>query len=371
MVGWPLVGQTEPVPPGGDQGIFAQATGEAAIINGDVPSARLEAIARAKWAAIEQAVGVQVKSQSLVQNAMLVDEAIQAKTGGVVKGFQVLGEGQRGDTYGATISAFVIPEAAEAAMGMLAKNTALTIFFPVQMPDGSVRESNPLAERLNNDLAMQGYEVIDIASQPHKLNAYELEQAMRSGNDVVIRSLFNAFLANNTVVGKVTFTRTGQAGGDIGYGIAMPFELVTARVTWRVMSKRSDGQSQIVASGSFDAQGRGPTAEDAAYKALNTLSEKLAPQLVSAVSNHFKGSTKKVKVTVANVPDVNSSLALKQTLQQIAWVLSVQNEGIGTYWVEYPENTVYLAAALGNKQGFKVNSFSDTSISATFTGFGF
>jgi len=73
LVGWPLVGQTEPVPPGGDQGIFAQATGEAAIINGDVPSARLEAIARAKWAAIEQAVGVQVKSQSLVQNAMLGD----------------------------------------------------------------------------------------------------------------------------------------------------------------------------------------------------------------------------------------------------------------------------------------------------------
>jgi len=37
-----------------------QAEGEAAIVNHDVPSAKLEAIARAKWSAIEQTVGVEV-----------------------------------------------------------------------------------------------------------------------------------------------------------------------------------------------------------------------------------------------------------------------------------------------------------------------
>ena len=36
--------------------------GEAAIVNKDIPSARLESIARAKWSAIEQVVGVNVKA---------------------------------------------------------------------------------------------------------------------------------------------------------------------------------------------------------------------------------------------------------------------------------------------------------------------
>lgn len=49
------------------------AEGEAVIVNNDVPSAKAEAIARAKWNAIEQAVGVEVKAQSVVQNMTLVD----------------------------------------------------------------------------------------------------------------------------------------------------------------------------------------------------------------------------------------------------------------------------------------------------------
>ncbi|MEN6621303.1 MAG: hypothetical protein ABFD50_07130, partial [Smithella sp.] len=35
---------------------------EAALINNDIPSAKLEAIARAKWSAIEQVVGTEIKA---------------------------------------------------------------------------------------------------------------------------------------------------------------------------------------------------------------------------------------------------------------------------------------------------------------------
>ena len=52
------------------------AEGEAVIVNNDVPSSKTEAIARAKWSAIEQSVGVEVKAQTVVQNFAVVDDAI-------------------------------------------------------------------------------------------------------------------------------------------------------------------------------------------------------------------------------------------------------------------------------------------------------
>ncbi|MCX7635025.1 MAG: hypothetical protein N2Z74_04690, partial [Syntrophales bacterium] len=48
------------------------AEGEAIINNNDLPSARLEAVARAKWQAIEKTVGVDVQAGSLVSNFTLV-----------------------------------------------------------------------------------------------------------------------------------------------------------------------------------------------------------------------------------------------------------------------------------------------------------
>jgi len=46
--------------------------GEAVIIQNDIPSAKAEAIARAKWSAIEQTVGVKVKAESIVQNMAFI-----------------------------------------------------------------------------------------------------------------------------------------------------------------------------------------------------------------------------------------------------------------------------------------------------------
>src|SRR5271157_2345035 len=71
--------------------------GEAAIINNDLPSAKAEAIARAKWAAIEQTVGTEVKAQSFVQNFTLVEDVIKTQVGGVVKSYKVLDETSKED----------------------------------------------------------------------------------------------------------------------------------------------------------------------------------------------------------------------------------------------------------------------------------
>ena len=77
-------------PPAYSQEKCVNAEAEAAIVNNDIPSAKLEAIARAKWSAIEQVVGTEIKAQSFVQNFTLVEDVIKTKAGGVVKSYKVI-----------------------------------------------------------------------------------------------------------------------------------------------------------------------------------------------------------------------------------------------------------------------------------------
>ncbi|MEK7333034.1 MAG: hypothetical protein AAB017_06620, partial [Nitrospirota bacterium] len=66
------------------------AEGEAVIVNNDVPSSKTEAIARAKWSAIEQSVWVEVKAQTVVQNFAVVDDAISKNIRGLVTGYKLI-----------------------------------------------------------------------------------------------------------------------------------------------------------------------------------------------------------------------------------------------------------------------------------------
>lgn len=111
--------------------ITVTAIGEADIINGDKPSAKLQAVARAKWAAMEEASGVRVKSDTIVQNAVLVDEAIKNEVTGVIQNYEVTGEEEDGQTYRVMISANIVPEKAKDAVGIIAKNTSISVMIPV------------------------------------------------------------------------------------------------------------------------------------------------------------------------------------------------------------------------------------------------
>ena len=92
------------------------AEAEAAIFNNDIPSARHEAIARAKWSAIEQVAGTEIKAQSFVQNFTLVEDVIKTKTGGVVKRYTVLDQINSPDSVKIKIHACAEPSGAEEAV---------------------------------------------------------------------------------------------------------------------------------------------------------------------------------------------------------------------------------------------------------------
>lgn len=183
------------------------AEGEAIIINNDIPSAKAEAIARAKWAAVEQVVGVEVKARSVVQNMALVDDAVSKNIKGFVTGYKLLQQENRKDTIWVKINACIEPIKAKDAISSLALNNSVAVFIPAKKP-GSIKdeyeETNILSENLIGRLTEQGYTVVDVAPT-HTLEAKEVENAIKSGNFLTLRSLVYKFLSNILLIGKIDY----------------------------------------------------------------------------------------------------------------------------------------------------------------------
>lgn len=338
------------------------AEGEAAIVNSDVPSARMESIARAKWAAIEQVVGVDVKAGSFVQNFMLVDDVIKTQVGGVVRSHKVLNEENRGDTLIVKINACIEPGKAQQAVSSLALNNAIAVFIPARKLSRELEETNIVSETLIGKLIEQGYTVTDIAPSS-AVDAAAIDKAARTGNYMTLRSVMYKFLSNVLIIGKIDPNISVRKGEEIGYGLKMPFANVTVRMTYRIVARNSKtGNMDILAAGTAEGKGLANSAEDAAAGGLKDLVEKLTPGILDKMAQYIQTNMKKVRIKVNGVTDLDTNMEVKNILQNIVWISGVEETQMGEYTVGYPENSVYLANSIKQKGRFTVENFTPYSI---------
>lgn len=363
--------------------------GEAVIVNNDIPSAKAEAIARAKWSAIEHTVGVEVKAQTIVQNMALVDEAVSKQIRGIVTRYRILREENKKDTFWVKINACVEPTKAREAVSTLALNNSIAVFIPARRPKvvseaeeiykspygraerqrlitkDEYEETNILSETLIGKLTEQGYMVIDVAPT-HAVDAQEIENAIKTGNFLTLRSLMYKFLSNILLIGRIDYTISTRKGEDIGYGIAMPFNNVTVRLTYRIVTRDSTGKMVILTAGVEEGRGMAMSVEDATAKGMKDLAEKLTPQILDKMGKYIQGIAKKVQVKVDGITDISTNFEVKEILQHLAWVTNVEEKGLGEFVVSYPENTVYLANSISQKGNFQITNFSPYSITVKY-----
>ena len=84
------------------------ATGVGSILNGDVAHAKDDAVEDALRQALEQTMGLFVSSETLVENAAVIEDNIYSKTQGYIQKYDILREGKKdAETYGVTLSALV------------------------------------------------------------------------------------------------------------------------------------------------------------------------------------------------------------------------------------------------------------------------
>ncbi|MDI6725888.1 MAG: hypothetical protein QMD32_02905 [Smithellaceae bacterium] len=346
------------------------SAGEAIIINNDTPSARTEAVARAKWDAIEQVVGIEVKAQSLVQNFVLVDDVIKTQVGGVVKSFRLLGQETKQDVLSVRINACIEPAKAREAVSSLALNNSLAIFITTRKAEQAGQEgatdTSIFSESLIGKLTDQGYRVIDVAPT-QALDAAEIDRAVKTGSTLAVRSLMYKFLSNLLIIGSIEPTISTKKGEQIGYGISMPFNNVTLRLNYRIVAKNAKtSQMEIMTAGTAQGRGMAGNLDDALARAMADLFEKAHPNIMDKVASYIQGNSKKVAVQIKGVSDLDTNLEIKGVFQQLVWVTGVEEKKLGEFIVSYPENTLYLANSIKQKGRFNVLTFSPYSLNLEY-----
>jgi hypothetical protein len=92
------------------------------------------------------------------------------------------------------------------------------------------------------------------------------------------------------------------------------------------------------------------------------LAEKVSPAILDKAAQYIQGNTKKVRIKVNGVTDLDTNLDVKNLLSNTVWVTDIQDQGMGEFTVGYPENTLYLANSMKQKGNFSVVNFSPYSV---------
>ena len=337
--------------------------GEATIYGEDIASAKQEALARAKWNAIEKVLGIRTSVETIIENFKLLDEVVKTEVGGFIKDIKILKEEVFPDYVRVQISGCVYPKEAEKAISLISRDTAFSVMILTKRPNGiEFEEMNPVTAELINILNEQGFKVYDFAGYPN-VNPEKIERIIAKRKFITLRAYMSKVLSGALIVGKVELAPSTKAGQDIGYGIRSPFYVVTARLTYFLLTKDNE-RMRIVASGSLSAIGRALNIDDAGYNAMKKLAKELGSDIMGKIEKYMTIKRKTVTVIVKGVKSTYDNFEIKKRLQRIPWVQAVEDIGLGKFKVVYLEKTIYLANSIERIPFLKLVRFSPTEIVA-------
>ena len=344
--------------------VCVNVEGESSIVRNDIPSARLEAINRAKWSAVEQIAGVDLKSRTVVEDSALLEDYITTQARGIVTSHRLIKE-QRGadNTIKVRISACVEPSRAREAVAPLAINSSVAVFIPSRRiggRDASYDDTNQFSESINNSLVERGFTVRDLADSD-KVKAADIEKALKSGEFIAMRSLAYRYKTNTILIGRIEPVLSSSKGDDIGYGLNMPFNKVTARLSWRLLTRDSRGELAILSAGTEESTGLANAPEDAQAIAIKNLTLQFVPVIMEKINKRIKDLANKITVKIEGIKSPEQTFAAKEIIQKITWVSEVTEVGLGEFSVTFPENPLYLANGLSQK-GYRIMTYSRDSI---------
>ena len=339
--------------------------GEASVLGGDRAGAKTEATARAKWDAIEKALGVTTSVKTVLQNFTLLDEVIKNEVGGFIKDVQILDVEEFEDMVRVRVKGCVYPKEAEKALSLISSDTSFSVMIVIRNPrTATFDEMNPVTTELVNILNQQGFKVYDLAGNPN-INPFEIEEIINRRRFIALRSYMAKALSGALIVGIVELVPSTTAGQDIGYGISSPFNVVTARLNYYLLTRDQEGL-RILASGSISAQGRAFNQRDAEYRAMEALARRVGGDIMAKLDRYRASKTKLVRVNVQGVRSTRVNFRIKEKLQRVPWVESVDDAGLGKFRVKYLENTVYLANAIERIPELRLIDFTATEIMARY-----
>jgi len=335
-------------------------TGEAALSIGHT-QARQEAINQARRLAVEQAMGVYVVSETLVQNMALVQDSILTQSSGYISGHKILSETQANGILTVRLEATVSVEPLVeqlAKLGLLRDWTVAVLL----VSSGEARSSNEAAKsRLNQMMIEKGFKVADDRALVALRQPAMLAQ-IQQGNHLAALPVLRDSGVDVLVVGT-TLTRMTEDGVMETYG-GIKTVLTQGRIDAQAI--RVD-TGEMLASQAFQAVAGGSGREMAEAKAMEQAASKAGAFFALQIAKLPAATSQRLQLSVQGL-SFGREQAFQNALKQVTGVRSVQRKVYrnqnAQYEIDYSGKANDLAMALDAQAALKAFKFEIQSVTA-------
>lgn len=336
------------------------AEGEAALDLG-VTRAREAAIAQANRLAVEQALGVYVASETLVENMAVVKDSILTKASGYVSGYKIVSESKADGIYRVKLQATVslqplVDELAK--LGLLREWTVAVVV----VSNGEARPSNEAARtRLNQMVLEKGFRVADDNALV-QLSQPAIMQQIQQGNYLAALPVLRDHGVDVLVVGT-TLSRPAAEGAIETYA-GLKTVMTQGRLDARAI--RVD-TGEILATQSFVATAGGSAQDIAESKAIEQAATKAGSFFVLEIARLPAATSQMVQLTVRGLV-FNRERAFRDALQQIPGLSkvsrSVFRNRLAHYELDFQGKSDELAELLSDHPALKPFKLEIESVSS-------
>ncbi|MGV3525856.1 MAG: hypothetical protein ACO1RX_16655 [Candidatus Sericytochromatia bacterium] len=336
------------------------AEGEAALDLG-VTRAREAAIAQANRLAVEQALGVYVASETLVENMAVVKDSILTKASGYVSGYKIISESKADGIYRVKLQATVslqplVDELAK--LGLLREWTVAVVV----VSNGETRPSNEAARtRLNQMVLEKGFRVADDNALV-QLSQPAIMQQIQQGNYLAALPVLRDHGVDVLIVGT-TLSRPAAEGAIETYA-GLKTVMTQGRLDARAI--RVD-TGEILATQSFVATAGGSAQDIAESKAIEQAATKAGGFFVLEIARLPAATSQMVQLTVRGLV-FNRERAFRDALQQIPGLSkvsrSVFRNRLAHYELDFQGKSDELAELLSDHAALKPFKLEIESVSS-------
>lgn len=334
--------------------VTTEGTGEAAVVNKDEIKAFDEAKDKALRAAVEQAAGVRIDSDTVVVNNQLVRDQVFSNTSGFVKKFDVLERKSEKGVVTVKVKAEIITEnlekdlvAARDLVKRMGKPSLVIVIQEQTVPLGqkTIISSESLATVLTDAMKADGWDIKDAQAMNKKL---KLEGAATMGA-TDLKEIADLTKANYVLYGKAVM-RHQETSGMLKDATFYP---ITGEYDLALAATDSDEQITKLTGKLVTSQKKTSSAtisfERTAFDAINDKRAEIVSPVRKAVLEHFRDQTvngKKVEVNVAGLDSFGSAKDFKKSMEGIKGIREVTQDSFSN------GKAVYRVTFLGTSSDF-------------------
>lgn len=339
------------------QAVTVKGCAALSVYGGDEPRTRDEAITRAKVQALEEAGGVYVDKQVLLQNTLLLHSYVKNETDGFMRGKRLIREWKEGDNLCVEIEAWIVKgdEAKKSALRSLISNTTIIVDIPETYNEEEVF-TRSMEESLEDGISAAGFRLLDKA-QAEVIREKEKKALQFDGDPESAKRLGLRYLSNLVVKGYAK-CKDSQINGKIHSG----------RTNVRVKGVVSDTAAIQFPFRKSGVKGFGLDFERACEESRENAAKEAVGPVVEGLGKYLNANKRIINVNAHNISSGTQYRKLENFIKTFPWVEDMETGSYNekaqtaTFEVPYKERTVYLATRFDRSADYHLVSFTSNGI---------